>query len=281
MGTPCRTWWTGARAGVHWNIVTAQANGRLWGWRARDWADVQEGQMSAAYRSILAKLALKPGQSLLDIGCGAGMFASMASERGLLVSGIDASDALIAIARKRAPGAHFRISDLEDLPFPGGSFDAVTGFNAFQFATNPVVALSAAKRAAKRGSPVGVVIWGDQESSDAAAVVAALAPLLGAFRSTSPKATALTHGGGLRRFAEEAGLVGPFDVGDSDTEWRYPDLATAVRGLNSAGSARSAADRTSEEAVTRAHEAALRPYVKVDGTVRFSAVFRYIIARAP
>ena len=236
--------------------------------------------MSAAYRSILAKLALKPGQSLLDVGCGAGMFASMASERGLLVSGIDASDALIAIARKRAPGAHFRISDLEDLPFPEGSFDAVTGFNAFQFATNPVVALSAAKRAAKRGSPVVVVIWGDQESSDAAAVVAALAPLLGAFRSTSPT-TALTHEGGLRRFAEEAGLVGPFAVGDSDTEWRYPDLATAVRGLNSAGSARSAADRTSEEAVTRAHEAALRPYVKVDGTVRFSAVFRYIIARAP
>ena len=149
--------------------------------------------MSAAYRSILAKLALKPRQSLLDVGCGAGMFASMASERGLLVSGIDASDALIAIARKRAPGAHFRISDFEDLPFPEGSFDAVTGFNAFQFATNPVVALSAAKRAAKRGSPVVVVIWGDQESSDAAAVVAALAPLLGALRSTSPKATALTH----------------------------------------------------------------------------------------
>jgi ubiquinone/menaquinone biosynthesis C-methylase UbiE len=260
--------------------VTAQTNGQLWGWRARDWADIQEGQMSAAYQSILAKLALKPGQSLLDVGCGAGMFASMASERGLLVSGIDASDALIAIARKRTPAAHFRIGDLEDLPFPEGSFDAVTGFNAFQFAANPVVALSAAKRAAKRGSPVVVVIWADHESSDAAAVVAAIAPLLGSFRGASPKSTARTREG-LRRFAEDAGLVGLFEVGDSDTEWSYPDLATAVRGLNSAGSAKLAADRTSEEAVTHAHEAALRPYVKLDGTVRLSAVFRYIIARAP
>jgi SAM-dependent methyltransferase len=237
--------------------------------------------MSAAYRSILAKLALKPGQSLLDVGCGAGMFASMASERGLLVSGIDASDALIAIARKRAPGAHFRISDFEDLPFPEGSFDAVTGFNAFQFATNPVAALSAARRAVKRGRPVVVVIWGRQDGPDAAAVVAALAPLLGGCGITSPNTAALTQDGGLRCFAEEGGLADPFEVGDGNTEWSYPDLATAVRGLNSAGSARLAADRTSEEAVTHAHEAALRPYVKSDGTVRFSAVFRYVIARAP
>jgi ubiquinone/menaquinone biosynthesis C-methylase UbiE len=114
--------------------------------------------MSTAYRTILAKLALEPGQSLLDVGCGAGMFASMARERGLLVSGIDASDALIAIARERAPGADFRVGDLEDLPFSEGSFDAVTGFNAFQFATNPVAALSAARSAAKRGGPVVVVI---------------------------------------------------------------------------------------------------------------------------
>jgi ubiquinone/menaquinone biosynthesis C-methylase UbiE len=260
--------------------VTAHANGRLWGWRARDWADIQEGQMSAAYQSILAKLALKPGQSLLDVGCGAGMFASMASERGLLVSGIDASDALIAIARKRTPAAHFRIGDLEDLPFPEGLFDAVTGFNAFQFAANPVVALSAAKRAAKKGSPVVIVIWADHESSDAASVVAALAPLLGASRSASPKATALTLEG-LQRFAEDAGLVGPFEAGQSETEWSYPDLATAVRGLNSAGSAKLAADRTSEEAVTHAHEAAVRPHVKPDGTVRLTATFQYIIARTP
>ena len=236
--------------------------------------------MSVAYRTILAKLALNPGQSLLDVGCGAGMFASMASERGLLVSGIDASDPLLAIARERAPNADFLVGDLENLPFPGESFDAVTGFNAYQFATNPVAALSAAGRAAKRGAPVVVAIWGSHEG-DVAAVVGVLAPLLSGSRTTSPQADVLTQEGGLRRFAEDGGLVAPFEVEDVNAEWSYPNLATAVRGLNSAGSARSAADRTSEDTVTRAHEAALRPYVKVDGTVRLSAVFRYIIARAP
>jgi SAM-dependent methyltransferase len=237
--------------------------------------------MSAAYRTILAKLALEPRQSLLDVGCGAGMFASMASERGLLVSGIDASAELIAIARERAPGADFRVGDLEDLPFPEESFDAVTGFNAFQFATNPISALAAARRAAKRGSPVVVVVWGRQDGRGAAAVVGAIAPLLGGSGNSSPKTTLVTEEGELRCFAEEADLVDPVEVGDGNTEWSYPNLATAVRGLNSAGSARLAADRTSEEAVTRAHEDALRPYVKVDGTVSFNAVFRYVIARAP
>lgn len=57
-------------------------------------------------------------------------------------------------------------------------------------------------------------------------------------------------------FAEEGGLADPFEVGDGNTEWSYPDLATAVRDLNSAGSARLVADRTSEGAATHAHEAA-------------------------
>ncbi|MGH7023241.1 MAG: class I SAM-dependent methyltransferase [Caulobacteraceae bacterium] len=262
-------------------MAGALENGRLWGWRARDWAEIQEGQMSAAYETILKKLALEPGQSLLDVACGAGMFASMASGRGLRVSGIDASDALLTIARERAPSADFRLGDLESLPFPDGSFDAVTGFNAFQFAANPVAALSAAGRAAKRGAPVVVAIWGGQEAAQAATVFAALARLLESSRASSPKTVTLSEEAGLRRFADDSGLLGAFEVETIDTEWSYPNLATAIRGLNSAGSARLAADRAGEEAVTRAHEAALQPYVKADGTVRLGAVFRYIIGRAP
>ncbi|MGH7022871.1 MAG: methyltransferase domain-containing protein [Caulobacteraceae bacterium] len=168
---------------------------------------------------------------------------------------------------------------LEVLPFPDGSFDAVTGFNAFQFAANPVAALSAAGRAAKRGAPVAIALWGRQEA--VASVFAALARLLEGSRASSPKSATLTEEEGLRRFAEDSGLLGPFEVENINTEWSYPNLATAIRGLNSAGSARSAADRVGEEAVTRAHEAALQPYVKADGTVRLGAVFRYIIGRAP
>lgn len=61
---------------------TSAANGRLWGTRARDWADVQEGQCSAAYEAVFDSLALRPGTTYCDVGCGSGMAALLASRRG-------------------------------------------------------------------------------------------------------------------------------------------------------------------------------------------------------
>jgi hypothetical protein len=52
---------------------TSQANGLLWGARARDWAEVQEGQFSAAYHDVLARMDVGQGTHHLDAGCGAGM----------------------------------------------------------------------------------------------------------------------------------------------------------------------------------------------------------------
>ncbi len=40
---------------------------------------------------------------LLDIGCGTGIFCEMAANRGARVSGLDASEHLLAIARERVP----------------------------------------------------------------------------------------------------------------------------------------------------------------------------------
>lgn len=130
---------------------TADANGSLWGARARDWAEVQEGQFAAGYDDVLARAGVGPGTRLLDAGCGAGMAAMRAAALGAKVSGIDAAPLLLDIARERVPGGDFREGELEDLPFPDHAFDVVTGFNAFQFADNPVRALAQARRVTKPG----------------------------------------------------------------------------------------------------------------------------------
>ncbi len=106
---------------------TATVNGDLWGRRARDWSELQEGQQRDTYVAVLDRLAVGPGTSLLDVGCGSGMAAQMAAARGAAVSGIDASEALLAIARDRTPSGDFRVSEIEELPFAGSSFDVVTG----------------------------------------------------------------------------------------------------------------------------------------------------------
>jgi len=59
-------------------------------------------------------------------GCGAGLATQMAVERGASVTGIDAAEALLTVARRRLPEADLRYGDLEKLPYPDGSFDVVT-----------------------------------------------------------------------------------------------------------------------------------------------------------
>jgi ubiquinone/menaquinone biosynthesis C-methylase UbiE len=128
---------------------SSPVNGRLWGARARDWADIQEGTAKAVYEAVLERTGVGPGTHYLDVGCGAGGAVQLAAVRGAQVSGIDAADALLAIARERTPKGDFHTGDLETLPFDADVFDVVTGFNSFQYAANPAIALGEARRVAK------------------------------------------------------------------------------------------------------------------------------------
>lgn len=61
---------------------------------------------------------------IVDLGCGSGILASIMSQQGYDVMGVDYSKALIDIARKKAPQARFVISSLFDYEIP--SCDAIT-----------------------------------------------------------------------------------------------------------------------------------------------------------
>ena len=256
---------------------TSPANGRLWGARARDWADVQEGQCRAAYEAVLDSLSVRPGTKHCDVGCGAGMAALLASLRGAEVSGIDAAESLLGIARERVPVGDFRLGDLEELPFPDGSFDFVTGFNSFQFAADPLAALIEARRVSKPAGRIVVLTWGNPQGMNAAAVVAAIKPLLPPPPPGSPGPFALSDERAFKTFAEGAGLT-VLSISDVACEWYYEDLHTALRGLGASGGAAKAAEHTSVEAVNKAHEAALAPFRSDDGSYRLVASFRWLLA---
>ncbi|MCU0903560.1 MAG: methyltransferase domain-containing protein [Tabrizicola sp.] len=257
---------------------TARANGAWWGASARDWAMIQEGQFRPGYEAVLAHCEVGPGTAYMDSGCGAGMAAEIAAARGALVSGFDAAEALLDIARERVPGGDFRLADMEAVPFADGSFDLVTGFNAFQFAGDQVRALSEARRVARPGGRVVVMTWGDPEGMEAAAIVGALRPLLPAQPPGAAGPFALSDKDKLRGLAVAAGLV-PEDVVDVDSGWRYPDEATAVRGLGSSGVAARAKGLVGSDAVDEAHRAALVPFRQPDGSFRIGASCRFLVAR--
>ena len=257
---------------------SSPVNGRLWGARAHDWANIQEGTVNAVYEAVLERAKVGPDTRYLDIGCGAGGAVQLAAARGARVSGIDAADTLLAIARERTPEGDFHIGDLETLPFDDATFDVVTGFNSFQYAANPAVALGEARRVTKAEGVIVVMTWGVPEGMQAAALVAALRPLLPPPPPGAPGPFALSDEATLRAFAASAGLT-PIEVFDVDSPWAYPDETIAVRGLNSSGVSTRAMENSSEAAVSEAHRQALAPFRVADGSYRIGASYRCLLAR--
>jgi SAM-dependent methyltransferase len=258
---------------------SSPVNGRLWGARARDWADIQEGQTRPVFEAALQRTGVGPGTRYLDVGCGSGVAAQLAAAKGARVYGVDAAEAMIAIARENVPDGEFQVGDLEALPFADDAFDVVAGFNAFQYAANPAVALREAGRVTRAGGWIVVTTWGPPEGMPAASVVRALGPLLPPPPPGAPGPFALSDDATLRAFVADAGLE-PVEVLDVDCEWAYPDEATAIRGLNSAGVATRAMEHSGEAAVTEAHRKALAPFRQADGGYQIGASFRCLLARS-
>jgi SAM-dependent methyltransferase len=258
------------------NPRTSEANARLWGAQARDWADLQEVQHRPAYEAIMNRYAAA-GTAVLDVGCGSGMAAGIAADKGARVCGIDAAEALLAIARERVPDGDFRAGDMEELPFPDAMFDLVTGFNAFQYAGNPMRALAEAGRVSKPGAHIVITTWGPPDKMPAASLVTALRPLLPPPPSGAPGPFALSDETALRALASQAGLT-PLEILDVPSPFQYRDLDAAIRGMGSSGVAARATEHSGQEAVDEAHKAAFAPFRQSDGSYLADAVFRCLIA---
>jgi ubiquinone/menaquinone biosynthesis C-methylase UbiE len=88
------------------------------------------GRRGRVYRRIVALSRVRPGDSVLDVGCSGGYLArKLASASGPAgrVTGIDPSEAAIIYARRRAlPGMTFTVGVAQDLDLPDSSFDVVT-----------------------------------------------------------------------------------------------------------------------------------------------------------
>lgn len=257
--------------------MSGEANGRIWGLRAADWSTIQEPQCAAAYHAVFDKAVVGSETRVLDAGCGAGLALSLAAELGASVSGIDASEALLDVARRRLPDASLLHGDLEELPFDTDAFDVVTGFNSFQYAADPVMALQEARRVTRPGGKVFIMTWGEPAGMEAAALVAALKPLLPPPPPGAAGPFALSEPGKLEALAASAGLSA-LEVFDVDTPWTYPDLATAQKGLGSSGVAAKAAEINGQSVLDAAHEAALVPFRQPDGAYRIGATFRVLMA---
>ena len=113
---------------------------------------------------LLEALELRPGERVLDVGCGgrATIAASRRVQPGGSVVGADISEALLALARERATGsrwATFQSADLQVDRVDRGGFDVVMSQFGVMFFDELVVAFTNIATHVRSGGRIGFACW--------------------------------------------------------------------------------------------------------------------------
>jgi len=252
--------------------------GPLWGARPADWA-LSEDQQVPTYEEALTRVALEPGQRVLDIGCGVGAFLRLVAARGARAFGMDACEALLEVARRRLPDADLRVGEMEALPYDDDTFDLVTGFNAFFFANDIVAAVREAGRVAKPGARVVIQVWGPHERNDLEAVKAVIRPYFPPRPADAPPEPDYSKPGVLEDIASKAGLD-PESAFDTAWSYEFPDEETVRRALVAPAGIAVLVGPDHEQEVQDAIVKGLTTHRAPDGTYRLRNTFHSLIARA-
>jgi SAM-dependent methyltransferase len=252
---------------------SATVQGQLWGRAAHDWAELQEPTALPLWEAMLDAAAVGSGTRVLDAGCGAGGASVLAAGRGAHVNGLDAAEALLAIARVRVPDGDFRVGDLDALPYADGTFDAVIAANVLQYVADPAAALCELRRVCTPEGRVVIAIWGAPEECDQRAIVTAVRAILP--RPLDAEPFALSAPGALDALVTQAGLTA-LGGGTVACPSEYPDGETFWQAQASAGPLQAALRLVGPAPLKAALLRAVAPFRTSTGGVRLQERFRYV-----
>jgi len=130
--------------------------------KGADWDEMRALDLPAAAveRALLELFPPGTAARLLDIGTGTGRLLELLAPRITLGLGVDASRAMLALARARLAGlshCSVRLADMYRLPLPDVSFDAIVMQMVLHYAEDPAAALAEAARVLRPGGRLVVV----------------------------------------------------------------------------------------------------------------------------
>ena len=113
--------------------------------------------------ALVRAVDVRPGERVLDVGCGSGNAALAAARRYADVVGLDYVPSLIARARLRAEAegtqVEFQVGDAQALPFPDNAFDVVLSVFGVIFAPDQERAMAELLRVTRPGGRIALATW--------------------------------------------------------------------------------------------------------------------------
>ena len=100
-------------------------------------------------------------RSVLDAGCGTGRVARELARRGLDVVGVDVDPAMLAVARRKAPGLDWRLGDLATIDL-GRTFEAIVMAGNVMLFLAPGTERAVVANLARHLAPAGLLVAGFQ-----------------------------------------------------------------------------------------------------------------------
>ena len=112
-----------AREIQHGRFLAQHGAGEIWNWES------PAGKLRWARRVKMLSRHLRPGMSVLELGCGTGYFTRELARSGADVVAIDVSPELLEIAKANcsAPNVRYEIQNAYELSYPDAVFDSVVG----------------------------------------------------------------------------------------------------------------------------------------------------------
>jgi ubiquinone/menaquinone biosynthesis C-methylase UbiE len=112
--------------------------------------NISEIYHQARLAAAMRQLAVKPGERILDAGCGNGVLAARIADKGAAVDAIDIASNAQAEVNKRA-NISFQQMNVEQLAYADNSFDKVVMVETLEHVLRPELALKEVKRVLKPG----------------------------------------------------------------------------------------------------------------------------------
>jgi SAM-dependent methyltransferase len=146
----------------------------MWATVAPSWgehAGYVDARGAGATEKMLERTALRPGDRVLELACGAGGLGMAAAPRvdpngEVVLSDVVAEMTAIAAARAEALGlrnVRTRELDLEQIDEPDASYDVVLCREGLMFAADPARAAREIRRVLRPGGQVAIAVWGPRD----------------------------------------------------------------------------------------------------------------------